>query len=92
MIATLLSFVGGAISSVVIFKIITIIKKELKNKKNLVADVKRLEDKVKFMEMDLDWMKIRTENWEERSFEIHKLKSDVESIKSKLEKGNTEDK
>lgn len=85
MFTTLLSFAGGVISSVVIYKIITIIKKEHRDKKNLVADVKRLKDKVKFMEMDLDWLKVRAENWEEDSFELYNLKSDVKLIKSKLE-------
>ncbi|WP_242300274.1 hypothetical protein [Bacillus cereus group sp. BfR-BA-01448] len=88
MIATLLSFAGGVISSVVIYKIITNIKKESRNKNNLVADVKRLKDKVKFMEMDLDWLKVRAENWEKQSFELHNLKSDVKLIKSKLEEEN----
>lgn len=92
MVTTLLSFVGGVISSVVIYKIITLVKEEHRNKKNLVADVKRLKDKVRFMEMDLDWLKVRAENWEKRSFELHNLKSDVDLIKSKSEEGNTEDK
>lgn len=92
MVTTLLSFVGGVISSVVIYKIITLVKEEHRNKKNLVADVKRLKDKVRFMEMDLDWLKVRAENWENHSFELHSLKSDVKLIKGKLEVGKTEDK
>jgi hypothetical protein len=92
MIATVLAFTGGVVVSVVVYKIITIVKKERRNKKNLVADVKRLKDKVKFMKMDLGWMKVRAEYWEECSFKLHDLKSDVELIKSKLEERNIEDK
>ncbi|PEP36671.1 hypothetical protein CN575_02570 [Bacillus wiedmannii] len=92
MITTILTFIGGALASITIYKIITIVKKEIRNKKNLVADVKRLKDKVRFMEMDLEWMKVRAEYWEEQSFELHNLKSDVKSIKRQLEEGNTEDK
>ncbi|MGN4897823.1 hypothetical protein ACTFSB_28630 [Bacillus cereus group sp. MYBK14-3] len=92
MIATVLAFTGGVVGSVTVYKIITIVKKERRNKKSLVADVKRLKDKVKFMEMDLDWTKARGEYWEKCSFKLHDLKSDVTLIKSKLEEGNTEDK
>ncbi|PFS53457.1 hypothetical protein COK41_28730 [Bacillus cereus] len=92
MIATVLAFTGGVVTCVAVYKIVSIIKNERRNTKNLVADVKCLKDKVKFMKMDLDWTKVRTENWEKCSFELHNLKCDVESIKSKLEEGNTEDK
>ncbi|TBX83988.1 hypothetical protein E0M29_28245 [Bacillus cereus] len=92
MIATVLAFTGGVATCVAVYKIVSIIKEERKNKANLISDVKRLKDKVKFMEIDLDWMKIRADNWEDRSFEIHNLKSELELIKSKLEEGNAEDK
>ncbi len=92
MITTVLAFTGGVVVSVAVYKIVSIIKKERRNKKNLVSDVKCLKDKVRFMEMDLDWMKVRVEYWEKQSFEIHNLKTDVKLIKSKLKKGNIEDK
>ena len=92
MIATILAFIGGALASITIYKIVTIVKKEIRDKKNLVADVKRLKDKVRFMEMDLDWMKVRADHWENHSFELRDLKSDVKLLKSKLEEGNAEDK
>ncbi|MDA1636472.1 hypothetical protein PDK11_27145 [Bacillus cereus] len=75
-----------------VYKIVSIIKNERKDKKSLVTDVRRLKDKVKFMEMDLDWTKARGEYWEECSFKLQDLKSDVTLIKSKLEEENTEDK
>ncbi|WP_436866636.1 hypothetical protein [Bacillus fungorum] len=92
MITTVLAFTGGVVTCVSVYKIVSIIKNERKDKKSLVSDVKRLKDKVRFMEMDLDWMKVRAEYWEKCSFELHDLKSDVELIKSGLEEGNTEDK
>ncbi|PHE70867.1 hypothetical protein [Bacillus wiedmannii] len=92
MIATLLAFIGGVVVSVAVYKIITILKKEHRNKKNLISDVRHLNTKVKFMEMDLEWMKVRAEHWEEQSFELRDLKSDMKLIKSKLEEGNAEDK
>lgn len=92
MITTILTFIGGVVTCVTVYKVISIVKKERRNKKNIAADVKRLKDKVKFMEMDLDWTKVRGENWERCSFELHNLKCDVKSIKKKLEEENTEDK
>lgn len=92
MIATVLTFAGGVVTSVVVYKIVSIAKNERRHKKNLISDVKCLKDKVKFMEMDLDWTKVRAEHWENQSFEMHNLKSDVKLIKSKLEERNAEDK
>lgn len=91
MFAIVLAFTSGVVVSVAVYKIISITKNERMKKKNLVMDVKRSKDKVRFMEMDLDWMKVRVEHWEEQLFELRNLKADMKLIKSKLEEGNTED-
>ncbi|MCS3600134.1 hypothetical protein [Bacillus sp. JUb91] len=85
MFTTVLTFVGGMIASVTIYKIISIVKKEHIKRKAFITDAKRLKDKMCFMEMEVSWLKSRTDNLEKLSFKLCNLELEVKSIKSKLE-------